>query len=65
MRPLAAATGAAPVTTVLVAGAWRGCNSATTSCASRAERPKNRGSTSARFSSVSTLASSAVAEQQS
>ena len=53
------------VTTILVDGTSRGWSSATSSCASRAERPKKRGVTTARFSSVSTLASSPMVERQS
>ena len=53
------------VTTILVDGTWRGWSSATSSCASRAERPKKRGTTTARFSPVSTLASSATVERHS
>jgi hypothetical protein len=54
-----------PVTTILVLGTGRGWSSATSSCASREERPKKRCSTVASFSSFSTLASSPTVEMQS
>ena len=53
------------VTTILVLGTGRGWSSATSSWASRAERPKKRGATTVRFFLVSTLASSATVERQS
>jgi hypothetical protein len=53
------------VTTILVLGTGRGNSSATSSWASREERPKKRGMTTLRFSSVRTLASSPTVERQS
>ncbi len=46
-------------------GASRGRSSAATSCASRLERPKNLGRTSARFSGVRTFETSTTVVRQS
>jgi hypothetical protein len=61
-RAKAAATGSprTAVTTVRSAGAATGKSAAVTSFASLLERWKNRGRTSARFSGVSTFASSTM-----
>jgi hypothetical protein len=53
------------VTTVLLGTCSAGRSSATSCLASWRERPKNMGSTSARFSSVITLASSLTVVTQS
>jgi hypothetical protein len=57
-RPGVADAAGSAVTTLRSGGAETGWSSATTSFASRREVPKNRGSTSARFSGVITFASS-------
>jgi hypothetical protein len=59
------ATGCTSVTTVLLGTCSTGRSLATSSLASWRERPKNMGSTSARFSSVITLASSLTVVMQS
>ena len=53
------------VTTVLAGTTVRGFNSAASSRASCLDRPKNRGSTADRFSSVATEASTAAVVKQS